>query len=874
MKKTFGRILAMVLITALTIGFMPTTFAADLAPSGVKVVYNMYTDVVGTDDYVNIVKFADTNGFWQFEESNFTVGSSRPLKENAYGHGVEAAIVANEWWSIRIFVPKSGKYALKVNHILYGSGGTSSIHFGSASEGASTIASKAAIGSVCFYGNPANYTKRDTEMATMVDVPVAGEYIVVFKSTAKGDGTNGGSARQMINQVILDGCEEGAAVPAVMGSISLDGKDAIKAKESAVLSVTAFDGVSGAALTLPEDLAFESSDSSILSISGNTAVAHRAGEVTVSASSSSWANSIEKKITVEPSMTYSDVKIVYSTEVASVAGNATMENVKYADTFGFWEFTGKHTGATITRNASAHGLNAYVQSPHWWAMKVYVPVAGSYTLKLNHSMGKDCGITAIFFDDATKTPAQVMEGTPVNTVDFYKDQNTTPGTTSTIAVVEVPEAGEYMVAFKTMGKNESATYARHYIKQVILDGGAGYVPMLNVSLSADKIAVGEEATVTATAALMSDGTTAADATIDYEVKASDASIAEVSANGVVTGLSEGTAEIIVTAFSDSASSSKSLFITVEKAEPGDAVVDTMVNFKASAYEGGSVSNANVQEVTMGTDVTVSATANEGYTFAYWKNSAGVVLSTKAEETFKVNTNTAVIAVFDKAPTDDAIPIYFYNGNGMPLGDTSVAKDTTFGDAKLSANIGTPSLTGFAFDKWSVDDNELITALTRAVALYKDDETKTYTVKNGDATVASGLKYGESVTVNGSDDFTAWKLGDKVISYEKNFTFDVYGNITLTEATEAIEKAPVLVLDKADGNYFLTYDEGEFELIEAGILFGSNGVTIESVDGYKAVAKRGTGQFTALPHEGATASTIARGYLIFKKDGVIRVIYAD
>ncbi|MBQ2743704.1 MAG: hypothetical protein IJF32_13010, partial [Oscillospiraceae bacterium] len=379
MKKTFGRILAMVLITALTIGFMPTTFAADLALSGVKVVYNMYTDVVGTDDYVNIVKFADTNGFWQFEKSSFTVGSSRPLKENANGHGVEAAIVANEWWSIRIFVPKSGKYALKVNHILYGSGGTSSIHFGSASEGASTIASKAAIGSVCFYGNPANYTKRDTEMATMVDVPVAGEYIVVFKSTAKGDGTNGGSARQMINQVILDGCEEGAAVPAVMGSISLDGKDAIKAKESAVLSVTAFDGVSGAALTLPEDLAFESSDSSILSISGNTAVAHRAGEVTVSASSSSWVNSIEKKITVEPSMTYSDVKIVYSTEVASVAGNATMENVKYADTFGFWEFAGKHANATITRNAAAHGLNAYVQSPHWWAMKVYVPVAGSYT---------------------------------------------------------------------------------------------------------------------------------------------------------------------------------------------------------------------------------------------------------------------------------------------------------------------------------------------------------------------------------------------------------------------------------------------------------------------------------------------------------------
>ncbi|MBQ7119347.1 MAG: hypothetical protein IJO09_03950, partial [Oscillospiraceae bacterium] len=294
----------------------------------------------------------------------------------------------------------------------------------------------------------------------------------------------------------------------------------------------------------------------------------------------------------------------------------------------------------------------------------------------------------------------------------------------------------------------------------------------------------------------------------------------------------------------------------------------------SAYEGGSVSNANVQEVTMGTDVTVSATANEGYSFAYWKNSAGVVLSTRAEETFKVNTNTAVIAVFDKAPTDDAIPVYFYNGNGMPLGNTSVAKDTSFGEAKTSANIGTPSLTGFAFDKWSIDDNELITALTRAVALYKDDETKTYTVKNGDTTVASGLKYGESVTVNGSDGFTAWKLGDKVISYDKSFTFDVYGNITLTEVTEAIEKAPVLVLDKSGDNYFLTYDSGDYELLEAGILFGSEGVTIGSIDGYKATAKKGTGQFTALPHEGATVSTIARGYMICKSGDEYKVIYAD
>ncbi|MBQ7119992.1 MAG: hypothetical protein IJO09_07230 [Oscillospiraceae bacterium] len=346
-------------------------------------------------------------------------------------------------------------------------------------------------------------------------------------------------------------------------------------------------------------------------------------------------------------------------------------------------------------------------------------------------------------------------------------------------------------------------------------------------------------------------------TVSYTIKAVGSGTADITVSAIVNGDTK---------------CAEAVTITVPGAEE---ITDTTVNFKASAYEGGSVSNANVQEVTMGTDVTVSATANEGYTFAYWKNSAGVVLSTKAEETFKVNTNTAVIAVFDKATAEgENIPVYFYNGNGIPLGNTSVAKDTTFGDAKTAAAIGTPSLTGFAFDKWSIDDNALITALTRAVALYKDDETKSYTVKNGDTTVASGLKYGESVTVNGSDNFTAWKLGEKVISYDKSFTFDVYGNITLTEVTETMTKAPVLVLDKVDGNYFLTYDEGDYELIEAGILFGSEGVTIGSFDGYKSTAKKGTGQFTALPHEGATAATVARGYMIYKDGSTYKVLYAD
>ncbi|MBR2180896.1 MAG: hypothetical protein IJ949_03290 [Oscillospiraceae bacterium] len=142
-------------------------------------------------------------------------------------------------------------------------------------------------------------------------------------------------------------------------------------------------------------------------------------------------------------------------------------------------------------------------------------------------------------------------------------------------------------------------------------------------------------------------------------------------------------------------------------------------------------------------------------------------------------------------------------------------------------------------------------------------------------MVSGVKYGESVTVYGSDNFSCWELDGKVVSYEKDYTFTVYGDITLTEGKgEKMTKSPVLVLDKVDGNYFLTYDSGDYELIEAGILFGSKGVSIESLDGYKAAAKKNTGQFTALPHEGADENTVARGYMICRHNGEFNVIYAD
>jgi len=280
----------------------------------------------------------------------------------------------------------------------------------------------------------------------------------------------------------------------------------------------------------------------------------------------------------------------------------------------------------------------------------------------------------------------------------------------------------------------------------------------------------------------------------------------------------------------------------------------------------------VSEVAIGTEVSAEAIANDGYEFAYWTDANGSVLSTKAKESFVINVNTSIKAYFEAIPAEDSesAKVYFYNGNGEAITSVAVEKGKTFEDIEKPK----ATLTGFEFDKWSIADNTIMSGIIRAVALFKETNN-TYTVKAGDTTIA-GKKYGESVTVeSGADNFVCWKLGDKVMSYEKSFTFNVYGDITLTEEVgDAEEKLPVVILDKKNGDNFLTYSvPAGYTKIEAGILFSESGKPSIGSFYSKATEKTGSGQFTAKPY-GAN-DTVAIGYIMFRDaENNIRVMYSE
>lgn len=323
--------------------------------------------------------------------------------------------------------------------------------------------------------------------------------------------------------------------------------------------------------------------------------------------------------------------------------------------------------------------------------------------------------------------------------------------------------------------------------------------------------------------------------------------------------------------------SKLRLYETEPDAPSGTAANELASLSVLAENGGTISvdgsYSVIDKVAIGTKITATATANDGYVFAYWRNAAGAWLSSDATQTFTVNTNTAVIAVFDKLSSDNntEIPVYFYNENGSLIESKKVEKEKTFGEVKIS----TPTLTGFTFDKWSIADDALITKLTRAVALYNESDAR-YSVNIGSATVASDKKYGETVTVtSGNNNFSYWMLGDDIITYDKSFTFRVYGDITLTEVCEGAKNAePAVALDAIGESYFLGYTvPAGYQKIEAGILFSKDGKPTIGSFYSKASEKTGSGQFTA--KSSGDGETIARGYLIFKApDGKIRVVYTD
>ena len=180
-----------------------------------------------------------------------------------------------------------------------------------------------------------------------------------------------------------------------------------------------------------------------------------------------------------------------------------------------------------------------------------------------------------------------------------------------------------------------------------------------------------------------------------------------------------------------------------------------------AEKGGKVSGG--QEVKAGKSVTITATPNRGYVFKGWYRPNGEKVSDKAEYTFNVKGNTALIAKFEKSSEADVKITDI-----QKLDDLTVVKGTSFDSLNLPNKVSI-TLENNETEKVDVTWNK---------ASYKANECGTY-VLEGTLTLPEGVVNPDGL-----------KVVVKVTVENKKYTV----------AVESDQNMGTVKMDKEDGIY--------------------------------------------------------------------------
>ena len=292
------------------------------------------------------------------------------------------------------------------------------------------------------------------------------------------------------------------------------------------------------------------------------------------------------------------------------------------------------------------------------------------------------------------------------------------------------------------------------------------------------------------------------------------------------------------------------------------------------------------DVARGDTVNISAPATDkaGNAFKCWVRGTeanGVWVSSKANDTFKVMTNTYLTAVYEAPAAEGGKVVEFYNENGQYI-ETVAAVD---GKAVLPTN--NPSLTGYEFAGWYTDEEtelkegaELSSDVTYAVAKYTAKQvigTIANDVVKVNGAVSDKKSFGDAVTANDAK-ASYWLRNGEIVKFGTSYEYliwDAANIMSSYDMTTAVRPTVVIDSTSIDGAYMIEYDKGNQTIAEVGILFGSSEkMTVDSCS-YKATSQwnRSHGQFMAKPY-GDVSESYARGYMIYGSAGNYKVIYTE
>ncbi len=893
-KSLFSRILSIGLVLCMAVAMLPTVFAAD---AGYTIVYDFisnYQDGVpytsGENNFFThkglneVSTYEKSNGFWKFDamEGSLSVNHCYNPSTPA-NNGLRAYCGAGHtWFSIKINVPVSDTYDVILG---YDSNEkfdpACQIYILDGNATADDIAANISVGTNLIGSVNCTNGKQDGTQKTTVGSKElsAGEHTVVFHastekelrlhsfSLSSGAGTVAMSATAGASKTSLDP--------------SLSGDSALVSVSSVMYSDTTSktDGIEAT------DFAYISRDTSRATVDANGVVtvnpAAPDGEVSVDVvlkENNSFV--LDTVVFTVAASECSDAKFVYDfktnyssdipyTEAEKGFFTASTNLVDtYEKTNGFWKFALLDGSVWVNReySESNHANDGYIiyWSGEWFAIKIRVPVSDIYKTSVgynaNNKFEKNLEVYLLDGDaDNAAVAESIANGeNKLGTVDCTtgKEDGTQKKTLSSVKL----DAGEYLVVFRAPSK----TYLRLYEFALTAGDGSRTVPM-SAEISASDVEVGKTSDISLDKVYLSDATTSTSADgITYE--SSDSSVLLVSGN-TAAGKKAGKADIYAKYNGET--------IGKTSVSVSEAAVSDKVSFAVTATNDAEISvngisyNGAVDSVVPGSLVTVTAPEVQGYKFRYWKSGYqnGRYVSSEPEYSFRLVTHTFLTAVYDKENTDSP-QVEFFNGNGAFIETVNVAKGALFGDNK----IANPSLTGFAFTGWSLEDSYVINGDTRAVALYNEIGKSVGGAVKVNGVPVENPTYDKKVeiTVPGA---TCWKRDGKVVAFGESYTHYIWDATEITSSDEAIEKTPIVVLENTtvDGAYMIEYDAAGYEIVEAGIVFGADDATVGSCTSKATSQKNAShGQFTAKPSGSESA---ARGYIIYKDGSTNRVVYS-
>jgi hypothetical protein len=191
-------------------------------------------------------------------------------------------------------------------------------------------------------------------------------------------------------------------------------------------------------------------------------------------------------------------------------------------------------------------------------------------------------------------------------------------------------------------------------------------------------------------------------------------------------------------------------------------------------------------------VTVTATANSGYTFANWTEN-GTVQSTSPNYSFTLAANCNLIANFTANP----VITYTIAVGASPSAGGTVSGGGTFASGSSQTVTATANI-GYTFANWTVNGSVVsssssytfaVTGNQTLVANFTANPVITYTIAvgaspsaggtvSGGGTFASNSSQTVTATANIGYTFTNWTVNGGVVSSSSSYTFTVTGNQTL------------------------------------------------------------------------------------------------